>query len=170
MTRIAPFALVAFLLLPAAHAAESLGVSEEKLVTTKAKVVDLACELTKSCPAHCGDGKRQLGLLTPEGKLLVAAKSFGQFMGTTADLLPYCAQEIWVDGLTTSQFNSTVMMVQRLKAKEGDAWTDADKGIKNWAAAHHVAPDSPTATDEWFRHDETVAKAVAKRGKLGVPE
>lgn len=169
--KLAAATLAACLLMPAAaSAAEKLGILEEQVLTTKARVVDLACELTKSCPPDCGGGKRQLGLITPDGKLLVAAKSYAIFMGATADLLPFCGKEIWVDGLTTSQFNTTVYMVQRLKAKETDEWQDADKTLRNWAAAHHVAPDSKEASEEWFRHDETVDKAVATRGKLGVPE
>jgi hypothetical protein len=163
-------ALIACLLVSAgARAAEQLGTSQEQILTTKARVVDLACELTGSCPANCGDGKRQLGLLTPEGKLLVAAKGYAIFIGAVPDLLPHCGQTIWVDGLTTSQFGTTLFMVQRLKDNEGDEWRDADQGLQDWSKAHRLAPDSDQAK-EWYRHDDTVAAEVAKRGKLGVPE
>jgi hypothetical protein len=160
---------VCLVLAPGARAAEQLGTSQEQILTTKARVVDLACELTGSCPANCGDGKRQLGLLTPEGKLLVAAKGYAIFVGAVPDLLPHCGQTIWVDGLTTAQFGTTLFMVQRLKDNEADEWHDADQGLKDWSKAHKLAPDSDQA-QEWYRHDETVAAEVAKRGKLGVPE
>jgi hypothetical protein len=152
-----------------AQAAEKFGISEEQVLTTKARVVDPACELTGSCPAHCGDGARQLGLLTPDGKLLIAAKGWAIFFGAVPDLLPACGKEIWVDGVTTTQFGATLFMVQRLKNNESDEWRDADQGLKDWTKAHGIKPDADEA-QEWFRHDDAVAAEVAKRGKLGVPE
>ena len=42
----------------------------------KAKVVDIVCELSGDCPADCGAGARQLGLLREaDGRLLLAAKN-----------------------------------------------------------------------------------------------
>jgi hypothetical protein len=165
------FALVSLLLAPAQFgiAAESVGVANEQLVTIKGTVVDVACEITHDCAPRCGDGKRQLGLKTLGGKLLLAAKSEVDFMGSVRDLLPYCGRILIVDGLTTSDYGTTLLMVQRFKLSDAAPWRAADQGLADWAKANHLAVDSEEAK-LWMRHDPTVAAAVAKRGKLGVPE
>src|SRR6266851_529780 len=113
----------------AAQAADKLGLPGEQEITTKGKVVDVACELTKDCPAQCGAGKRQLGIRTEEGRLLLAAKNAVGFMGSTRDLLPYCGKELWVDGITTANFGTTLLMVQRYKTSEKDEWREANQSI-----------------------------------------
>ena len=54
-----------------ARAAEEWGLPDEKVVRFEAKVVDAMCELTGDCPAQCGGGKRQLGLVTDSGALIL---------------------------------------------------------------------------------------------------
>ena len=132
-------------------------------------MVDVACELTKDCPAQCGAGKRQLGIKTPDGKLLLAAKNAVNFMGSTRDLLPYCGKDIWVDGVTTNNYGTRLLMVQRYKATEKAEWRDANQSIIEWAKANNVKPDSEQA-ENWMRNDPTVKAAVAKKGRAGVPE
>ena len=63
-----------------------------------AKVVDVMCELTGNCPANCGDGERQLGLLRSADNVLVMATKNNQpaFTGAVVDLLPYCGQQVTV--------------------------------------------------------------------------
>jgi hypothetical protein len=150
-------------------AAEKLGIAGEVEVTTKGKVVDVACELTRDCPAQCGAGRRQLGIKTDDGKLLLAAKNAVNFMGSSRELLPYCGEEIWVDGVTTTNFGTTLLMVQRYRISEKVQWRDATQSLLDWAKANKVNPDSPQA-EEWMRNDPLVKKAVAKRGKTGVGE
>jgi len=67
----------------------------------EAKVVDVFCEVAGDCPENCGDGRRQLGLLRSADGVLVLANKNTQpaFTGANLDLLPYCNQEVEVDGL-----------------------------------------------------------------------
>jgi hypothetical protein len=166
-------ALLAALLglkLPVAVAAESFGLpSDEQLVTFKGTVVDVACEIAKDCPPKCGDGKRQLGLRTPDGKLFLAAKSNVDFMGSVGDLLPYCGRLLIVDGLTVSSGGTKLLMIQRYKLSDPAPWRSTNQSLIDWAKANHVAVDSEEAK-AWMRNDPQVKAAVAKKGRLGVPE
>ena len=81
-----------------AGAAQKWGIDGEMTAQFEAQVVDLLCELNGDCPEACGAGKRQLGLLRDDGRLLLAVKSNTLFAGATLDLLPYCGQRIEVDG------------------------------------------------------------------------
>jgi len=68
MTRIAIFALATFLLgTVSSQAADEWGIDHEQVARWDGKVVDLLCELSGDCPANCGDGKRQLGLILDAG-------------------------------------------------------------------------------------------------------
>jgi hypothetical protein len=73
-----------------AQAAESWGLEGEKIARFEAKVVDIACELTGNCPTNCGAGKRQLGLLTDEGRLILPTKNQVPFAGAAWELVEFC--------------------------------------------------------------------------------
>lgn len=166
--RIACFALAAFLAAAnGARAADSLGVSNEKLVVLTGKVVDVACELTKDCPPNCADGARQLGLKGDDGKLYIAAKSATIFAGLTRDLIGYCGKPIIADGLLTSNYGTTILMIQRLKPTESSPWIETSAFSIEWAKRHNTTPDGKLA-DEWYRNDPAVLDAVAKHGKTGL--
>lgn len=152
-----------------ARAADSLGIREEQVLQTKGTVVDLLCQVAHDCPPACGGGKRQLGILTADGKLLVAGKAAAIFFGATKDLLPYCGKEIETDGITTSGFGSTLYMVQRVRTSADAPWVATNQSMIDWAKAYNETFPSEEL-NTWFRRDKTVAAAVAKRGKLGVPE
>ena len=47
--------------------AESWGLLGEQALRFEGKVTDLLCAITGNCPADCGAGKRQLGLLRDDG-------------------------------------------------------------------------------------------------------
>src|SRR5262249_54092778 len=140
---IAPLLAAAVLAAVPAAAAEQLGIADEAEITTKGKVVDVTCELTGNCPAECGAGRRELALKTGAGRLLLAAKNTVSLMGATRELLAYCGKEVWVDGVTTSNFGTTLLMVQRLKTSEKAEWRDANQSLADWAKANKVKPDSP---------------------------
>lgn len=141
-----------FLLLTApALAAESWGLPEEKAATFDAKVVDMVCALTGDCPSRCGAGKRQLGLLTKDGTLILVSKNAAPFAGAVRDLAPYCGQTIIADGLFTRNQGVTLFALQRLRPPGGD-WRDA------------MTPDD----SEWYRHDATVKALIGRQGKLGL--
>jgi hypothetical protein len=152
-----------------ASAAESYGLPNEQLVSFKGKVVDVACEITMVCPPRCGDGKHLLAVRTFEGKLFLAAKSNVDFMGVILDLLPSCGRMITVDGITTTNYGTTLLMVQRYKPADAAPWRDTNQSLVEWARANHVTVDSEEAK-AWERNDSVVKAAVAKKGRLGVPE
>jgi hypothetical protein len=168
LTTISAFVVVMFGA-AGASAAESYGLPNEQLVSFKGKVVDVACEVTTVCPPRCGDGKHLLGVRTFEGKLLLAAKSNVDFTGVIPDLLPSCGRMITVDGITTTNYGTTLLMVQRYKIADGAPWHDTNQSLVEWARANHVAVDSEEAK-AWERNDSVVKAAVAKKGRLGVPE
>jgi len=162
-------ALLAVASVPPAGAGESYGLANEALVTLKGTVVDVACEVAKLCAPQCGEGKHQLGLRTPDGKLFLAAKSNVDFMGSIRDLLPYCGRLIIVDALTTENGGTRLLMVQRYRLTEVAPWRPTDRALVDWAKANNLAPDSDAAK-QWMRNDPLVKAAVAKRGRLGIPE
>ncbi len=152
-----------------AFAAESWGLEGEKEAVIEGKVVDVLCELTKDCPQQCGAGKRQLGLKTAKNELVIVGKDTVAFGGATLDLLPFCGKDVVADGLFTGRFATKMYVIQSVKAKGAKDFTEANAFIGHWAKANKVKPDGDEA-DEWFRHDATVKKTLAKGGKLGVPE
>ncbi|HVJ53424.1 MAG TPA: hypothetical protein VM689_13235 [Aliidongia sp.] len=149
------------------RASDSLSISDEEPVVLKGKVVDIVCELAHDCTPNCGGGKRQLGVKTAENKIYFASKGHVIFAGLTNDLIPYCGQEIIADGLTTSNFGSTLLFIQRFKTSETGDWIDATRFRADWAKAHGVAPDSETAA-HWFKTDPVVRAAIEAHGKLGL--
>jgi hypothetical protein len=159
--------LVAALLPRPAGAADSLGVSNEHLLTLKGTVVDLACEIAHDCRPNCADGHRPLGLKGDDGKLYVAAKSNTIFAGLTRDLIAYCGKEITADGLITSNYGTTLLMIQRFKPGETADWIETDKFAEEWARQHQTDP-AGKETEEWYRHDSGVARAVDLHGKTGL--
>lgn len=76
MTRILTLLCIsAALCANSALAAESWGLPNEEIVRFEAKAIDVLCELTGDCPADCGAGGRQIGLLTDEGELILPYKN-----------------------------------------------------------------------------------------------
>lgn len=134
----------------------------------EAKVVDIMCELTSDCPANCGDGERQIGLVRTADDVLMFVNKNNQpaFTGAVVDLLPYCGQEVTVDGLiiTDEDFPiDNVYLVQRIKAGDAD-WAKASQFTKVWAK------NNPEAKGKgpWFRRDPRVNALIAESGYLGL--
>lgn len=140
----------------------------EKPAFFEAKVVDLLCELTGDCPADCGAGKRQLGLLRSVDNVMVLPLKNGQpvFSGAAADLAPYCGQTVEVDGLLIDDPDlgaKHVYQVQKIRLPGGE-WENANRFTKVWDA------ENPEAAGEgpWFRRDPRVNSEIAKDGYLGL--
>jgi len=125
----------------AAAAADSMGLPNEQPLAVKGKVVDLLCELRGDCPANCGDGKRQLGLLTETGRLIMPAKGPTLFAGAVVDLLPYCGRTIEADGLLIENPAMTLYMIQYLRESPSQEWKPAEAFIQAWTAAHGAAEE-----------------------------
>lgn len=150
-----------------ATAAESWGLPGEEKARFEATVVDARCELTGDCPADCGGGKRQLGLLTASGELILPLKNTVPFAGTTGELQEFCGKRIVADGLFATNRGVRVFALQFLReAPDGD-WRRANRWLNRWAEENSVAPDSPEA-QQWFRHDPAVKRVIGRNGKLGV--
>lgn len=145
-----------------AVAADSWGLEHEKPLAARGKVVDVLCELVGDCPANCGEGKRQLGLLTGEGRLLTAAKGNVFFAAAVVDLLPFCGREIETDGLLIEHPAMSLYFVQYTREPGTADWQPAEAFITDWTAKNGEA-------EEWWRADPVIKEVIAQRGILGIP-
>lgn len=159
--RYIPMLLPLLLVAGPARAADSWGLENETVVEIEATVVDVACTLNGDCPAACGGGKRQLGLLTADGKLRLAAKGATNFAGATVDLLPYCGKVIFADGLLIENPALTIFMVQNLRLNKNEPLKPARAFQEAWTKAHGKA-------DEWYRADPNVKKIIDADGVYGI--
>ena len=162
-------ALVAAVLVSAgaARAAESWGLAGEQTARFEATVVDLLCELTGDCPADCGAGQRQLGLLKDDGTLVLPLKNQVIFAGVAAELIGFCAQRVIADGLMVTNRGHTVFALQFVKAAPDGKWQRANRFLPIWAKRNGVDAKSATAK-RWFENDRRVKDLVARDGKLGL--
>jgi hypothetical protein len=151
----------------AAHAAESWGLPNEEEARFEAKVVDLLCELTGDCPADCGAGKRQLGLLMDDGKLVLTNKDAAPFAGTVDELIDFCGKRVQADGLFSTNRGYTFFALQYVRELPDGKWRRANRFVPKWAAANGVDAKSETA-QQWFRNDPRVKTLIEKNGKLGI--
>jgi hypothetical protein len=145
----------------AAFAADPWGLENESIETFKGKVVDVACELTGDCPADCGGGKRQLGLVKADGVLRIAVKGTTDFAGAAVDLASYCGKEIFVDGLLIKSPKTTMYFVQYVREKESDPWLKTNRFRGEWTKANGEAK-------EWYRADPLVKEIIGEQGVFGL--
>ncbi|MEI8145768.1 MAG: hypothetical protein WCH83_09925 [Alphaproteobacteria bacterium] len=146
--------------------AESWGLQNEAATVVSGRVVDMVCELAKDCPPQCGAGTRQLGILTPAGKLVLVVKnSQPLFTGAVPDLLPYCQKLVDVDGLMTGDDNTRVMQVQLVREQGATAWNRTELWTRQWQSRN---PTLAPMAEEWFYHDPRVIKEIEQRGYLGL--
>ena len=150
-----------------ARAAESWGLPGEEKARFEATVVDLLCELTGDCPADCGAGTRQLGLLKDDGTLVLPLKNQVIFAGAAAELFGFCARRVVADGLFVTNRGHTIFALQFVKAAPDGKWQRANRFLPQWAARNGVDPKSATAR-RWFENDRRVKDLIARDGKLGL--
>lgn len=161
-------ALAAALMVPGlAQAAESWGLINEEKARFEAKVVDVLCELTGDCPDDCGGGSRQLGLLTDDGRLILAFKNQVPFAGAAEELIDFCGQRVVADGLFSTNRGHTVFALQFVRAAPDGDWRRANRFLARWAERNGVDPKSKTA-QQWFRNDPRVKARIAAEGRLGL--
>ncbi len=149
------------------RAAEEWGLPEEEVVRFQAKVVDIACELTGNCPANCGDGKRQLGLIDAKGKLILAIKNAAPFSGTADELIDFCGKQVIADGLFTTNNGYKVFALQFVREAPKGKWRRANRFLPKWAKRHHLPADSKKSR-RWFANDFQVKKLIQEQGVLGL--
>ncbi len=150
--------------------ASSWGLLGEAPARFEARVVDILCELGGDCPADCGGGARQLGLLRSADGVLVLPMKNGQpvFSGAVADLAPFCGQTIEVDGLLVGEAEVTsapFYMIQRIRPEGAEAFQPADRFTKAWAEAN---PEAAAQGGDWFRTDPGVRRQIETEGYLGL--
>jgi hypothetical protein len=146
-----------------AMAADEWGIEHEQKARFEAVVVDILCELSGDCPDNCGDGKRQLGLLEDDGKLVPAVKNFDPFAGAVVDLLPFCGQRVVVDGLLIDDPAMRMFAVQFKRPAPDGEWSRANWFARDWAAAHGGNGN------QWFRSDPDVRAIIEQDGVFGIP-
>lgn len=147
-----------------AQAADSWGIAHEEVARVEAKVVDLLCEVTGDCAPDCGAGKRQLGLLLDNGRLVPVVKNQDIFAGATDDLIGFCGNRIVADGLMINDPQMPLFALQFKRLAPDGEWSRANRFGKNWAAAN---PGKNAA--EWYVHDSHVKAEIEARGVFGIP-
>ena len=147
-----------------AYAAKEWGIDGEEIVRADVKVVDLLCEVTGNCVDNCGDGKRQLGLLFDDGRLVPAVKNFDIFAGATDDLIQFCGKRITADGLMINNDKMPLFAIQFKRLAPDGKWSRANQWGKNWSKRN-----GGKKSNHWFKHDPFVLELVEKDGVLGIP-
>lgn len=148
-----------------AHAASSWGIEYEEIARVEAKVVDLLCEITGNCADQCGGGKRQLGLLLDDGRLIPVVKNQDIFAGATNDLIGFCGKRIVADGLIINDPQMTIFALQFKRLAPDGEWSRANQFSKDWSAANGGAD-----AGNWYAQDPRVREIIESTGKLGVPD
>ncbi len=165
MVRLFTLLAAAALLLPApGRAAEEWGIEFEEVTRVDAKVVDLLCELTGDCPANCGEGRRQLGLVLADGTLVPVVKNNDPFAGATNDLIGFCGKTITADGLMIRDPAMPLFQIQFKRLAPDGKWRRANQFTKDWSTAN----GGETAKG-WFRKDARVKRLIAEQGVFGIP-
>jgi hypothetical protein len=135
----------------------------------EATVVDMLCEVAGQCTDNCGDGRRQLGLLRTADNVLVYPNKNSQaaFTGAAVELLPYCGQEVEVDGLELVDEDLgavNIYLVQKIRLVGEEEWVKANNWTKNWAEEHPEA----AGKGPWFRRDPRVLAEIEEEGYFGL--
>ena len=152
--------------------AKSWGLLGEELARFDGKVTDALCALTGDCPADCGAGMRQMGVVrAADGQFLLATKNTQPaFTGATVDLAPYCGQQVEIDGLLVGDRDVTpglggakLLQVQTVRVAGADP-AKTDRWTADWAARN---PDAP-GKGPWFQRDPAVNAQIEAHGRLGL--
>ncbi len=147
-----------------AWAAQEWGIEGEKKVRVEARVVDLLCEVTGNCVPDCGAGRRQLGLLYDDGRLVPVVKNLDPFAGAVEDLIAFCGKRIVADGLLVEGKKMPMFALQFVRLADGGKWRRANRFGKEWARRNN----RKDAT-EWFRRDKRVKEVIERDGIYGIP-
>ncbi len=144
----------------------------EEKARFEGRVVDAICALTGDCPADCGAGARQMGILrAADGKFVLAAKNAQPiFTGATVDLAAFCGKQVEVDGLLvgdpgiTPALGAKLYQVQTVRVLGEDTVHKANRWTGDWERRF------PEAGGEgpWFRRDPRVGAEIEAHGRLGL--
>lgn len=146
------------------HAADEWGIDGEEKARADVTVVDLLCEVTGDCTENCGNGRRQLGILFDDGRLLPVVKNRDIFAGGTDDLIGFCGKKITADGLIINNERMPMFAIQFKRLAPDGKWSGATQWGKNWAKRN---PGKPAKA--WYKHDPVVLKTIEADGVFGIP-
>jgi len=149
--------------------AQSWNLYAERPALFEAKVTDALCAVTGDCPADCGAGTRQMGLLRKADGVFVLALKNSQplFTGAVNELAPFCGQEVEVDGMMLVDPDTglnNVYQVQLIRPVGSAEWTKANRWTRDWEAAYPEAK----GPGEWFRRDPRINALLAEFGYFGL--
>lgn len=146
--------------------AKSWNLTGEVKARFEAKVVDVLCELAGDCVDNCGGGARHLGLLTKEGKLVLANKNIQPiFSGAAVDLAPYCGKQVEVDGLMVGEGGPQLYQIQLIREVGAEKFNKTNLWSKDWNKAN---PEAKKVKGPWFRKDPLINAQIKKDGYLGL--
>ena len=153
--------------------AKSWNLQGEEKARFEGTVVDALCALSGDCPADCGAGKRQIGILrSADGHFVLVNKNIQPaFTGAAVDLAPYCGQMVEVDGLlvgdreiTPGLGDAKLFQVQTVRILGAEAVNKTNRWTKDWAKRNaDVGGKGP-----WFRRDPGVMGQIEAHGRLGL--
>jgi len=156
--------LLVFACVTEATAADEWGIEYEKTFRETAKVVDIMCEVTGNCVENCGGGKRQLGLLFKDGKLVPAVKNFESFTGAAVELLPHCGKEVVADGLIIENPEMTMAVIQFVRSAPDGKWARGNRWGMAWSKANGGQDPG-----DWYNKDPVVKRFITEQGVYGDP-
>jgi hypothetical protein len=153
--------------------AKSWSLLGEENALLEGVAIDALCVLTGDCPADCGAGKRQMGILRSADWRFLLANKNGQpvFTGATVDLAPYCGQTVEVDGLLVGDNEVTpglgdgkLFQVQTIRVIDEENVHKTNLWTGDWAKRN---PDTG-GKGPWFRRDPKVTEQIEAHGRLGL--
>lgn len=150
--------------------AKEFGLVEEEKALFSGRVVDVMCEVTGNCAEQCGNGDRVLGIVREADQKLVMVLKNGQFSfnGPVEDLLPFCNQNVDVDGLLIGyeeDYGAKFYMVQLIRKSGDPEWSKANRWTKVWREKN---PEAAKVKGPWFRKDPRILKQIEATGYFGL--
>jgi hypothetical protein len=152
--------------------AQSWGLFGEKKGRFEGRVVDALCTIGEDCPADCGAGQRQMGIVRSADDVFVLAMKNMQplFNGAAVDLAPYCGQTVEVDGLFvgdpsfTPGLRAKLYQVQTVRVVGAESAAKTDRWTVEWEARHPEA----AGKGPWFQRDPNIRAQIEANGHLGL--
>src|SRR3546814_12698828 len=82
-----------------------------------------------------GAGRRQLGLVTDDGTLILPVKNATPFSGTQVELLPFLGKRVVADGLFMTNHGYKLFALQFVRAAPDGEGRGATSFLQPWASS-----------------------------------
>lgn len=138
-------------------------ISGVEVAAISGEVVDLLCEVSGNCADQCGAGKRQIGIKTDTGTVLVS-KDLNLYSGGAEQLWRYCGETLEVNGLFTETGNIRMFQVQNIR-KPGEAWQSTSQFLTTWAEQNGT---TVSEAKRWYLKDPRITEILERDGRLGL--